>query len=526
VEKLTKLNGGKTNMNRTETLIISPDKVWDKTKLKSALAKKIDVNAEDISFCIVKRRSIDARKSVLYNVLVEYGLGKEKPKTEKFASDFKNVEHSESVLIVGAGPAGYFAALKLLSLGIKPVILERGKPVEERKFDISALHRDQILNRNSNYAFGEGGAGTYSDGKLYSRSKRKHDVNDVLNLFHHFGAVPDILIDTHPHIGTDKLSSIIKNLRNTIIEFGGEVIFNSCVTDIIVEDNMFKSVITENDIEYNAKAIIWATGHSATESYHLLQHRNIPIEAKGFAMGVRIEHPQELIDKIRYGRERGKYLPAAAYAIVCQQKGRGVYSFCMCPGGTIVPALTDVNTRVVNGMSNSYRNSNYANSGLVVEIRREDLPEQDSLAGLRYQQSLEQQAALNSGNGLIAPAQALGDFVDGKISSYLPKNSYSPGTVSSPIHFWMPEHISTRLKLALKYFGKRMPGFVTNDAIMLGVESKTSSPVRIIRDSVSLMSPKCQGFFPAGEGAGYAGGIMSSAIDGRRIAEKAAEFVS
>lgn len=513
-------------MKRNETLMLSPEKAWDNSKVKYALAKKIDVQVEDISFCIIKRRSIDARKYALYNLLVEYGLGNEKPEKEVFNPDFRNVENSEKAIIVGAGPAGYFAALKLLSLGIKPIVLERGKPVEERKYDISALHRDEVLNPESNYAFGEGGAGTYSDGKLYSRSKRKEDISEILNLFHFFGASNDILVEAHPHIGTDKLSGIIKNLRNTILEFGGEVIFNSCINDIVISNNKFKSVITESGKEYIANALIWATGHSATENYSMLQNKNIKLEAKGFAMGVRMEHPQYLIDRIRYGRERGQFLPAASYAIVCQQQGRGVYSFCMCPGGTIVPALTQDNTRVVNGMSNSYRNSPYANSGLVVEIRPEDLPEQDAFAGLRFQQMIEQQAALNSGDGLTAPAQALADFVSGKISSTLPKCSYSPGIVSSPMHFWLPEHIAQRLKLALKYFGKRMPGFLSNEALMLGVESRTSSTIRIVRDNNSLMSPTCAGFFPAGEGAGYAGGIMSSAIDGRRAAEKLAEFLS
>jgi uncharacterized protein len=513
-------------MTRNETLLLSPEKAWDNSKIKRALAKKMDIQVEDISFCIVRRRSIDARKYALYNLLVEYGLGNEKPEKGVFNPDFRNVANAEKVIIVGAGPAGYFAALKLISLGIKPVILERGKPVEERKYDISALHRDEVLNPESNYAFGEGGAGTYSDGKLYSRSKRKSDVAEILNLFHYFGASGDILVDTHPHIGTDKLSGIIKNLRNTIIEFGGEIIFNSYINDIVIINNRINSVVIKTGEEYVANAVIWATGHSATDNYSILHNRNIPIEAKGFAMGVRIEHPQYLIDKIRYGRERGKYLPAANYAIVCQQQGRGVYSFCMCPGGTIVPALTEENTRVVNGMSNSLRNSPFANSGLVVEIRPEDLPEKDVFAGLRFQQMMEQQAALNSGSGLTAPAQALADFVSGNISSSLPECSYSPGTVSSPMHFWLPEHISQRLKLALKYFGKRMPGFLSNEALMIGVETRTSSTIRIVRDNTNFMSPSCTGFFPAGEGAGYAGGIMSSAIDGRRAAEKVAEFLS
>lgn len=512
-------------MERIETLIMPPERAGDISRIKISLAKKIGVEISDISFCFVTRRSIDARKTVLINLSVKYGLGNEKPEREIFNPGYLDVTNSPQVVIVGAGPAGYFAALKLITLGVKPLVIERGKPVEERKFDVSALHRDQVLNTESNYAFGEGGAGTYSDGKLYTRSKKKQEILEVLNLFHSFGAPEDILIDAHPHVGTDKLPSIIKKLRETILQYGGEIKFNSCVIDVKLKNGNIDALVLSNGDEISTQTVIWATGHSASEAYLMLQSRNILIEAKAFAMGVRIEHPQELIDQIQYGRRKGNFLPSASYNIACQQQNRGVYSFCMCPGGQIVPALTAPQTRVVNGMSNSLRNSSFANAGLVVEIRPEDFPEKDVLSGLHMQMDLEKQAALNSGSGLKAPAQTISDFASGKISQQLPKTSYSVGTVSSPMHFWLPEHISVRLKLALKYFGRKMPGFLTNEAIMLGVESRTSSPIRIVRDKTSLMSPACNGFFPAGEGAGYAGGIVSSAIDGRLVAEKAAQLV-
>ena len=513
-------------MARLENIILPPSQAWEKTSIKRVLARKLGIQTNDINYISIIRRSLDARKKVLYNIRLEYGLGQETPENAVFDAGYKNVENASEVLIIGAGPAGYFAALKLISLGLKPIIIEQGKPVEERKHDIAALHRESIVNTESNYAFGEGGAGTYSDGKLFTRSKKKQDIIEVLQLLKSFGASSEILIDAHPHIGTDKLSGIIKNLRDTIIKWGGEVRFNSKVVDFEIKSGEIKSVILSDGNNVPAKAVIWSTGHSATDTYQLLLDKGIQLETKGFAMGVRIEHQQATINKIRYGNSPMKFLPAASYAIACQQDNRGVYSFCMCPGGQIVPALTQSDTRVVNGMSNSRRNSEYANAGLVVEIRPEDLPENDALAGLRFQQNMEKQAALNSATGIQAPAQALHDFVNSKISARLPQSSYSSGIVSSPMHFWLPEHISVRLQKALKYFGKRMPGFLTNDALMLGVESRTSSTVRILRENSSFMSPNCKGFFPAGEGAGYAGGIMSSAVDGRIVAEKVAEFVN
>ncbi len=411
----------------------------------------------------------------------------------------------------------------MIEKGLKPVIFERGKDVSARKKDIQALNTNKAVNPDSNYCYGEGGAGTFSDGKLYTRSKKRGDVKRILDILKYHGAKKDILSDAHPHIGTNKLPGIIVKIRETIEEAGGEIHFDSRVEDLIIERDEVKGIITQNGDKVFGKAVILATGHSAKDIFEILHRKNILIEAKPFAMGVRVEHPQDLIDSIQYTcKIRSDYLPAAAYSLVSQVKGRGVYSFCMCPGGFIVPASTAPGEMVVNGMSPSKRNSKFANSGMVVEIKVEDFPETEkygALAGLKYQESLEKLAFVNGGNGLVAPAQRLHDFVNGKVSPFLPDTSYYPGVVSSPMHFWLPEDISKRLQKAFKTFGKRMKGFLTNEALIVGVESRTSSPVRIPRDKETLQHPQIKNLYPCGEGAGYAGGIISAAVDGERCAD-------
>ena len=432
------------------------------------------------------------------------------------------VNDAPRIVIVGSGPAGLFAALRLIQLGYKPIILERGKEVSDRKRDIAKLNRESIVDEDSNYAFGEGGAGTFSDGKLYTRSTKRGDVRNVLNQLIFHGADANIGVDAHPHIGTNKLPRIIQKIRETILNFGGEFHFNQRVDDFIIEENKIIGVKAGAN-SYQGEAVILGTGHSARGIYELMFEKDILLEAKAFAMGVRVEHPQSIIDSIQYHCEvRDEYLPAAAYSLVSQVNGRGVYSFCMCPGGFIVPATTSPNETVVNGMSPSMRNSKYANSGMVVQINLEDLDDYKQfgvLAGLRFQQDLERMAFNNGGLGQAAPAQRLVDFVKGKVSRDLPPTSYHPGIVSSPIHAWLPQHIGPRLQQGFKDFEKKMKGYLTNEAVILGVESRTSSPIRIPRDKISLEHPQISGLYPAGEGAGYAGGIVSAAIDGQRIAE-------
>jgi uncharacterized FAD-dependent dehydrogenase len=432
---------------------------------------------------------------------------------------------------VGAGPGGYFAALRLIELGLRPIVLERGKGVNERKKDLALLNRNEGVDIESNYAFGEGGAGTFSDGKLYTRSTKRGDFKKVLEVFHFHGASHEILIDAHPHIGTDKLPEVIKAMRQSIINSGGEVHFNTKVTNLLLSDHKISGVETQAGDKITGAAVILATGHSARDIYYMLDEQQVQLEAKTWAMGVRVEHPQELIDQIQYHtpKGRGDYLPAASYSLSCQIEERGVYSFCMCPGGFIVPAMTAVDEMVVNGMSPSRRNSPWANSGMVVEVRPEDIGDYQNkgvLGGLEYQKELERLAFVNGGRGVVAPAQALADFVDGKLSFDLPDCSYVPGLVASPLHFWLPENIGQRLRKGFEYFDKRARGFVTNEALVVGVESRTSSPVRIPRDKLTFQHVQVEGLYPCGEGAGYAGGIASSAIDGEKCAEKAWEFIT
>ncbi len=505
-------------MIKEADFILSPEQLFDKSYILKTLASKFDVPVDEIKDFRILRKSIDARKGVKFNVRLQLVT-----KNDKFPSitgqfEFKDVSKSTPVIIVGAGPAGYFAALQCLMQGLKPIVLERGKSVDDRKHDIAKLNRDQILNPESNYAFGEGGAGTYSDGKLYTRSKKKGDITEILQLLHLFGADEDILIEAHPHIGTDKLPGIMKNIREKIQECGGEVHFDTKVINLIIENQAVKGVITESGNEYISSFVILATGHSARDVYYFLDAQNVKLEEKGFAMGIRVEHSQAQIDSIQYRRkERGEYLPAATYNLVKQIDGRGVYSFCMCPGGTIVSAATEKSQIVVNGMSNSRRNSPYANAGIVVELRPEDFQmysDNKAFSGLEFQKQLERMAFQNSASGMRAPAQRLEDFVKGKISTNLPESSYFPGLINSPMHFWLPDSIGLRLRASFKEFNKQMSGFLTNEAVVVGVESRTSSPIKVVRDFETFQSLGLKGLIPCGEGSGYAGGIVSSALDG------------
>ncbi|WP_289054220.1 NAD(P)/FAD-dependent oxidoreductase [Carboxylicivirga marina] len=519
-------------MKREIVLRLSPKEASDDKVIKSLVAKKMKVAPDKLTAIRVVKRSIDARqKIVLVQLHIEAYANAKPPKHELPKFEYSDVSQKDEVIVVGAGPGGYFAALRLIELGLKPIVLERGKGVNERKKDLAQLNRNESVNTESNYAFGEGGAGTFSDGKLYTRSTKRGDFKKVLEVFTFHGASEDILIDAHPHIGTDKLPEVIKAMRQSILEAGGEVHFDTKVINVILLDNQIKGVELESGDKIIGQAVILATGHSARDIYYMLDENNVQLEAKTWAMGVRVEHPQELIDQIQYHspKGRGNHLPAATYSLSCQMDNRGVYSFCMCPGGFIVPAMTDADEMVVNGMSPSKRNSQWANSGMVVEIKPEDIGEFQNkgvLGGLEYQKELERLAFVNGGAGVVAPAQSLADFVDGKLSFDLPECSYVPGLVASPLHFWLPENIGMRLRKGFDYFDRRARGFVTNEALVVGVESRTSSPVRIPRDRVTFQHVQVQGLYPCGEGAGYAGGIASSAIDGERCAEKAWEFIT
>jgi Uncharacterized FAD-dependent dehydrogenases len=513
-------------------LLISPREAVEENLLKEIIAEKLNVNKTKVFSYRILRKSIDARGGrPRVNLEVEVFLNKIAPKPLYQPFDYKSVAQKKQVIIIGYGPAGMFAALKLLELGLKPIVIERGKNVHNRKTDIALINRNNGIDEESNYCFGEGGAGTFSDGKLYSRSKKKGNLKRVFETFHFHGADDNILYEAHPHIGSDKLPIIVENITKTIIEHGGEVHFEEKVSELIIENQKIRGCRTEKGLVFEADSVILATGHSAHDVYEMLFNQNIALEQKGFAMGVRVEHQQTLIDSIQYHRkERGDYLPAASYNLVTQVLERGVYSFCMCPGGHIVPACSGKNEIVVNGMSASKRNSPFANSGIVVEIRPEDIPAEfqqyGTLAGLKFQQYIENLAFKNNGGGFTAPAQRLQDFVKGRLSADLPKCSYLPGVISSPMHFWLPEFISTRLREGFKHFDKKMRGFVTNNALVVGVETRSSSPVRIPRNTETLQHTEIEGLFPAGEGSGYAGGITSSAIDGENVAVKVFEMLN
>lgn len=511
-------------MSKEVLLVLSPKEAATPTIYTELAAKKAGVKMEQVAFSRVVKRSIDARKStVKINLGVELFIDDEK-EPEKIHFEWGDVSSCQEVVVVGSGPAGLFAALRLIELGVKPIVIERGKDVSARKYDIAALNRNEEVNPDSNYCFGEGGAGTYSDGKLYTRSKKRGNYRRALEIFHFHGASESILYDAHPHIGTDKLPRVIAEMRKTIVSAGGEFILERRVVDLIINNGSVGGVIDNEGNRIEAKAVILATGHSARDIYELLHRKGVGLEAKSFAMGVRVEHPQRIIDSIQYHcRERGDYLPAATYSLVSQVNGRGVYSFCMCPGGFIVPAQTAQGESVVNGMSPSGRNSLYANSGIVTEIREEDyahlIKDYGVLAGLEFQKQYERAAYENGGGGSIVPAQRLNDFVNGRISKSLPDTSYHAGVVISDMGAWMPAFISRSLRDGFANFGEKMKGFLSSEAIILGVESRTSSPIRIPRDSQSLCHPQISGLYPAGEGAGYAGGIISAAIDGERVAE-------
>ncbi|MBN2891340.1 MAG: NAD(P)/FAD-dependent oxidoreductase [Bacteroidales bacterium] len=503
---------------------LHPEMAASEEQYKKAIARKIGVSPREITGIEILKKSIDARKITPKIIMsVNVWWGEKMPEKEPFKLNLQDVTNKPEVIVVGAGPAGLFAALKLIENGFKPIVLERGKNVSERKVDVASINRNNALNEESNYCFGEGGAGTFSDGKLYTRSKKRGSTQYVLDVLKLHGAEAKIFTEAHPHIGTNNLPRIIVNIRETIVNAGGKIIFNTRVDDLIVENNEILGVITQNGDKINGKAVILATGHSARDIYELLHKKSILLEAKSFAMGVRVEHNQMLIDTNQYNLpERGKYLPAASYSLVTQVENRGVYSFCMCPGGYIVPAATSQNEMVVNGMSPSNRDSVYANSGIVVEIREEDFPDQEKygvLAGLKFQQYLEKLAFEKGGENVIAPAQTIADFVGKKNTANLPATSYNPGVVNSDMHNWLPEFINKKLRHAFNEFNKKIKGFVSNDAIMLGVESRTSSPVRIPRDKDTLEHVQVANLYPCGEGAGYAGGIVSAAIDGIRCAE-------
>lgn len=541
-------------------LRILPEQAASEQSLKQYIGREKGLDVRTINAIRILKRSIDARQRTIYVNLTIRVFVNETPSEEEFVrTDYPNVEGRPAVIVVGAGPGGLFAALKLIELGLRPIVIERGKNVRERKEDLARISREHKVDTESNYSFGEGGAGAYSDGKLYTRSKKRGSVEKILNVFCQHGASPTILSDAHPHIGTDKLPRVIENMRNTILACGGEVHFQTRMEAILIEGQKVKGIETNTGKTFLGPVIL-ATGHSARDVYRWLYAHGVQLETKGIAIGVRLEHPSMLIDQIQYHNKngRGKYLPAAEYSFVQQVDGRGVYSFCMCPGGFVVPAASGPHQLVVNGMSPSNRGTKWSNSGMVVETRPEDLllpemqlqaepfPESNeslteelilrdgkqpegtihTLAMMRFQEKLEQICWQQGNMRQTAPSQRMVDFTRKKLSYDLPATSYSPGLVSSPLHFWMPSFLSERLSKGFQLFGKSSRGFLTNEAVMIAVETRTSSPVRIVRDKDTLQHLTMEGLFPCGEGAGYAGGIVSAGIDGERCAEAVANYLN
>ena len=534
-------------MTRELNLRILPQEAYNEQNIMSYLLQKEGIKAQAIR---VLKRSIDARQRTIYVNLTVRIFTNEEPEEPLFTPiAYHDVSDRPEVIVVGAGPGGLFAALRLIELGMRPIVIERGKDVHERKKDLARIRPEQRVDPESNYSFGEGGAGAYSDGKLYTRSKKRGNSERILNIFVQHGASPNILVDAHPHIGTDRLPRVIENMRNTILKCGGEVHFQTKMTGLIIKDNKVVGVEAVDNSQrsmFNVQCsmfkgpVILATGHSARDVYRWFASNNIEIEAKGIAVGVRLEHPAMLIDQIQYHSKqgRGKWLPAAEYSMVQQVEGRGVYSFCMCPGGFVVPAASGPEQIVVNGMSPSNRGGRWSNSGMVVEIRPEDMKtlsdspsmertpdSSEALSVLLFQEELEKQCWLQGNQKQTAPAQRMADFVNGRLSADLNPSSYAPGLLASPLHFWMPKFVSSRLREAFKIWGKQKHGFLTNEATVIGVETRTSSPVRIIRDAETLQHIRIAGLFPCGEGAGYAGGIVSAGVDGERCAEACAAYL-
>ena len=529
-----------------------PEQAVNEESLRRTVAKEKAIDARTIKAIRVLKRSIDARQRNIYvNATVRLYIN-ENPQDDEFQHTlYPNVEGRPSVVVVGAGPAGLFAALRLIEQGVRPIVVERGKNVRDRKVDIANISREHKVDGESNYSFGEGGAGAYSDGKLYTRSKKRGNTDKILHVFCQHGASTSILADAHPHIGTDKLPRVIENMRNTILQAGGEVHFQTRMEALIIKENQVVGIETNTGRTFKGPVIL-ATGHSARDVYRWLHANNVTLEAKGLAVGVRLEHPSELIDQIQYHSKKGRgdYLPAAEYNFTAQVEDRGVYSFCMCPGGFVVPAATGPHQIVVNGMSPSNRGSKWSNSGMVVELHPEDLQEEtmtrfleealaeregdtrlqtirdgSPLALMAFQETLEEQCWMQGNRRQTAPSQRMADFVNKRLSYDLPSSSYAPGLISSPLHFWMPQFITNRLARGFQRFGQMSHGFLTNEAAVIGVETRTSAPVRILRDRLTLQHVSVKGLFPCGEGAGYAGGIVSAGVDGERCAEAAAQYL-
>ena len=537
-------------MIKEYSIRVRPHQAVNEATIKDYLAHEEGLEMKSMTHVRVLKRSIDARQRIIFvNLKVRVYINEEPTDDEYVKTEYRDVSSAPQVIVVGAGPGGLFAALRLIELGLKPVVLERGKDVHERKKDLALIARTQLVDEESNYCFGEGGAGAYSDGKLYTRSKKRGSVEKILNVFCQHGASTNILADAHPHIGTDKLPRVIENMRNTILQCGGEVHFQTKMVSFLLrtpftlsdtpsyDDGILNEVAGVKAIETVSNGehiereyrgpVILATGHSARDVYRYLADAGVFLEAKALAVGVRLEHPAQLIDQIQYHNKegRGDYLPAAEYNFVTQVEGRGVYSFCMCPGGFVIPAATGPEQIVVNGMSPANRGTRWSNSGMVVELRPEDVDGEGPLKMMRFQEELERVCWQQGNRKQTAPAQRMADFVNGKLSADLPESSYAPGLIASPLHFWMPEMIASRLRQGFRKFGAMSHGFLTNNATVIAVETRTSSPVRILRDKDTLEHVNVKGLFPCGEGAGYAGGIVSAGVDGERCAEQVARLL-